>query len=329
MRSILILICGAMFGSAVFATDLRITSVSGVSGSLTTGNTVTIIGGTAGPICSPVTGYGTCNSCKVATACTNSLGVDQAPLCSCNSNRITDSTIVRINLLKPIKSNHTAYLVNPNGVPLENVSPSNLGDFVDFRWRDICASSPNITSCDRLNTSVLAHIFIDQNDNGILDSGDLSIPVIFKIVSPGPDYNIFGSPISEGIGSFTPFPGNRMVTIERLTVNTEFPLTSYGSRVKVARVFVSDSSMLKANTNEAILRVDLPVSADGTGLTKSKIVGLVNGKIYFFRIGLLDDAGNLIQYIPDMTNLTASHPECVGMGAGITCPFAAVPGTVY
>jgi hypothetical protein len=91
------------------------------------------------------------------------------------------------------------------------------------------------------------------------------------------------------------------------------------------RVFVSDQDMNHATVASAAMTVDLPVNAVGN-LTNSAITGLTSGKGYYFRIGLIDEAGNLVQHFPDMTGLSSSDANCMAPSPDpVNCVYAAIP----
>lgn len=63
--------------------------------------------------------------------------------------------------------------------------------------------------------------------------------------------------------------------------------------------------MLKANYKEAVEIKDLDLDSDGGALARNIVDGLDNFKVYFFRIALIDEAGNVVQHVPSTATAAA------------------------
>lgn len=324
-----------------FATAPTINGVSGSSGYNLTG-TITIFGGLAGTC----TGDNVtpCDSCTAAAIAANGTCAT-APLCACNQSRIYDNLVVTIGLTKPSDVTGTvqaciAQVVSGTKTALTQVPGTNGGSYVALQWNTICAALGS-ASCDPFSPTTTnqlqAEIWLDKNNSGCTaeDAGEDPVTVYFKLMNPGsPQYDVYGNP-AEGIGSFVPYPGDQKIRLEQLNTTAGFPNLGYsgGAKATRVRVFISPNSLDDANyQNPPQDPAELNIVDGGDSLASDVVDGLDNDKLYFFRVALVDEASNVVQYFPDRaatdSNGTA-HPECTAAGpAGATCPFSATPSQV-
>lgn len=321
-RSLLlfVLIC---FSSSVFG--LSVTSVSGASAYKTTG-TVTIYGGLAGlsTTCTGSDGISTCNSCVPTNNCGATF-----PLCACNSQRIYNDLKLTISLQKNEANTAPAIVLNQSSsLALAN---SNDGKSVSLTWRTICgaaAGSPDCESLTASNKTISLKIVIDKDGNNGLTTGEESVDVTFDIVKPGDSDNVHDDTTEPGIGSFTVYPGDEKVYIESIKGDGGFPSLAYGAKAQAVRVFRSDVSMAKAVPGDGLETADLSIVDDGANLSDSIVDGLVNGTAYAFRIGLIDEAGNIVQFFP--TNPVGGGSTCdnTPLDTSGACAYVATPDEV-
>lgn len=355
MRRIL-LIFSLLFFAGQARAVITVTGVSGVSSwtattptttttptptTPTAGSTtaVSILGGTAGTDCSGSNQTSTCDSCKTTTTCTEpTLLVDQAPLCACNTTRISNGLVIRIAITRsPATTIHLIH-ASSGGSPGTEIGPSDYatppatdgGNSVSFFWSSVCRlMTPSSNTCEGLNGSLVLTVWVDNNDNNVFDAGDESLQVTLRVISPGLTENIFSKQVSEGVGKFTPFPGDGKAYIINLDTTTNFPNLTYGSLIGSVRVYVSDKNMDNATAIGAFKTQDLTVTSGADTLDQDFIDDLDNGKGYFFRVAMVDQGGNAVQFFPDITDLQASNPECFGAGANAAlCPYGVIPDQV-
>jgi hypothetical protein len=324
------------------ATGPTITSVSGASGFSGTG-TPTIFGGLAGD----ATGtdpYTPANSCVGTMSCTRSA----THLCPCNTARIFNSLILTIGLQNPAAANggaattvgsayvtasSTSGTTSSSGQTVNLQPPQNGGTSVSMPWSTLCslAGYPNCDDVPTTGVSLTLNIFSDTNNNGV-DSADPSTQVTVKIIKPDPEtYAVYGGGVNQGIGSFTPYPGDGKIYIKDPQTTSDFPYLGYNSTIKAVRVFVSETNLPDANPQAATKTQDLPVSDDGASLAKNIVDGLDNGTRYFFRLGMVDEAQNVVMYSPDPTvDTDAANTDCSSPPAGDTngCKYSVKPDQV-
>lgn len=273
----------------------------------------------AGPACSSPNNSLPCNSCADPT-CLDSEGKKKGKLCACNESRIYDDLIVRITLqgIKPGSGN--VILADSEDVVIPSVTRNNEGKFVDFTWRSYCRSLGS-TSCEGIpfDSNSRLSIVLDKNRNHSVDRGEPAIEVQMSVVNPGSIMNVYGEPVLEGVGNFIPYPGDGKVFIEDLSVTPGFPVLGYGSAAQAVRVFISDKSMEEARPYAGLIHEDLQVKDDSSGLITSVVGGLDNNKKYFFRIGLLDEAQNIVQMFPNADACADKSKPCA---------FSATPASV-
>jgi hypothetical protein len=155
------------------------------------------------------------------------------------------------------------------------------------------------------------------------------------MITPGTSnaYDVFGTPNSNGIGDFVPFPGDEKVYITKTNADGAFPILPYNTKVTAVRVFKSKTSLDDANyTNADTTDLNLASDSSSVDFSRNIVSGLTNNQLYFFRLAMLDEANNVVQFFPNTTATDASgtaHPECtVAGGASASCPFSATPTQV-
>ena len=326
------------------ATGPTITGVGGASGFSGTG-TATIFGGLAGD--DPHNGDANTpgNSCVIEPTCATK------PLCPCNTARINNGLILTINLSNQTTANGTTTTTSGNAYALVgaantgtggtstsssipiNTNLSNGGSAVTIPWSSLC-SAMGSNDCEALTSgaSLTLNIYIDANNNGV-DGTDPYTPVSVKVLKPDPDtFATYGSKNFQGIGSFTPYPGDGKIYIKDAQTTQDFPLLSYATTIKGVRVFAAETNLPDANARSASKTQDLPVSDDGSSLAKNIIDGLNNGTRYFIRVAMLDEAQNVVMYSPDpaVDVDKAGATECATpSGATVgACAYSAIPQKV-
>ncbi|MBX3020815.1 MAG: hypothetical protein KF799_04000 [Bdellovibrionales bacterium] len=317
-----------IYSFSALAAAPAIDTVGGASNYVTTG-AVTIYGGIAGSCTGSDTSL-TCNSCDVTPSCTN------APLCPCNTARIWDGMVVRINLKTDNANTYNAVAqvasgTTGTGTDFPPLTPNNGGRFIDFYWSNICAKAGSTGGCDSTGMpnggSVVIRIGFDKDNSGTVTTGDETVDVTFKILNPPSNYEVIGAAgnSDEGISGFKPYPGDGKVYIEDPVTSNSFPFLNYSTKAKKVRVFISNTSMDNATPLGAEnYPADISLTDSGDNLERNVVDGLDNGTLYFFRISLLDEANNVVQFYPAPAILGA---ECT-TAPDSTCAFSATPSEV-
>lgn len=309
-----------MMLGATPAFGLTVTSVSGASAYNLT-SAVTVTGGVAGADCSAsAPNWGsTCDSCA-----REHLICPTSPLCACNTKRIYDSLILTLNLQSEQPGANAIVFDPVRRVSIPLVSSGNKGQFVSLRWAELCfaMSGMSCAQIHHMDGALALQVVLDRDNNGTLTSGEESVDFTVKISAPDSStFSVFGMVSNEGIRHFLPLGGNRRVYLEDVEATQAFPWMSYGSKIKGVRVFMSDTNMNHAAPGLGLEPVDLPLTESGDRLALNVIDGLEGGKPYAFRLGLLDEANNVVQFIPsfmtESCDLSPLDPA--------TCSFATTP----
>lgn len=294
-----------------------VSGVAGASNYIASG-TPTIYGGVSGTDCSASasSNLSTCSSCAQT-------------LTACNTNRIYDNLVLRINLTHADAGN--GLLAKSDGTVQSNLqvtSPgSNNGDFVDIKWQSICSLMGTAT-CEAASSSFTTNpltlrIYIDKDRDSIIDTGEEYVDVSIRVFSTLTiDYDVFNSG-EDGLETFTPYPGDEKIYITEPNTSTSFPSFDYGGKATKIRIFGSSVNMTEANPVQRTFEKE--VNLDDSGAIINNIVsGLENGTTYAFRAALVDEANNVLQFTPD------SGTACDGSPIPIppTCAFSATPDEV-
>lgn len=303
------------------------------SGTTTTGSTV-IYGGLAGNNCSADGGTTTCNSCTVAHMTANACVTAAQALCACNTVRIHTNSSMSITIRRGDTTTGNIRVAVANGTAYNTVG-SGTGDAVTVTWDAVCGASDLGGNCETVvsNKTINAKIFVDKdngNDYDATEESSVATDFSFRLLKPSDvDYSIFANPTSEGIGGgqgFKPYPGDAKVYIEDIDATTGFPALGYGGKVTKVRVFNSSEGLATA-TVESPSSTDLNITTDGTNLERNVVTaGLSNNTTYIFRIAMVDEAGNVVQFFPD-AGADASCDDADPVNRR-SCPWAATPEEV-
>jgi hypothetical protein len=317
------------FALSAHAAAPVIVSADGVSNltlTSTTGGSATIYGGFAGlsTACPNDSSGNLCNNCSAAAnACADT------PLCACNESRAFLTQKVTIHLTSDVAGQ--AILGKSDGSTLTSIQKNlgNDGTAVEFFWGDMCTAIMGGT-CDggALTTNPATfRIYLDKDRQTDIDSGEEFVEVSVKVINPGTtDWNFYGDVKTEGIGGFTPYPGDKKIYVEDVASNTGFPSLSYGSEVKKVRVYMSSAGKGSPIPHSILTPANLTVEEDGAELSDSVVDGLENNVRYAFRVALVDEANNVVQFFPSATTATANG--CDSSPPAANCPWAATPDQV-
>ncbi len=338
-----------LFTTNVWGAGPVITSISGVSSYNLTG-TPTIFGGLGGTACTDAgaANIATCNSCQTSVTPACGTAGANTPLCACNEARVYDGLHVRITVQDTTPTgNVRIQLVPPAGGTAGTVVARSAGNnFAEIWWSDICgAGGMGNTDCesvtdDGANNSATLRVFYDKNNNGIIDTGgtgsgtsgtsEETTDVSVRAFNPrSTSYNEYNAPTVQGVGAFEPYPGDEKIYVEKVDTPGGFPLMTYGGLATNVRVYFSDVNLPGASPYDpAAFKEDLPIIENGATLDKNIINNLENGKLYFFRVAVLDQASNVVQYFPSHTDADASLAACTSTPGTAACKYAATPDQV-
>jgi len=265
--------------------------------------------------------YSNSNTCEVS-----SMTCATAPLCACNSNRVVDGISTLSFEMDPRFVTGKLIMINTGTRSLVYPVSSN-GNTIGVDWARLCASANvGATDCGSAGGtfSFGVQMAFDDNSNGMIDSNEGATEVFVGVVNPGTQYDIAGMINNDGILNFAPYPGDQKVYLHDFEMDPSFPYLGYGALAKAVRVYVSDQSLAKANIGEALVTQNFPLDVMGM-LNSPVITGLTNGTTYFFRVALVDNAGNVVLNFPG--DVSATHPEC-NAAPGTGCPWAVAPEPV-
>lgn len=198
-------------------------------------------------------------------------------------------------------------------------------DYASVTWDTLCNAFPsNAANCSALPSNGGTgqfKIWIDKNRNGTIENdeegADFQVKVL--VVPAGMDK---ATDVAQGITDFTPYPGDEKVYIEDPLVATGTLSTSWGSTATRVRVFSSINNMTEATPGSGLDFQDLTVVANSLTLDNSVVDGLNNGQRTWFRIGIVDEAGNVALLFP------SDNVESCDVGGDAACKYAATPDEV-
>ncbi len=333
-----ILSLALLFTTNVWAA-ISVTGISGAS-SVNLSGTPTMFGALGGAECGNDVANSatrTCDSCRTASVVPNCTAT--APLCVCSETRIHANLQAHITLKKDTADVGDAkVMIQPAatgtttaaGTVLTLTSAANGGNSVDFTWGQICNALDNTHSTCGAGmgsfTGTLT-IWIDKNNDNAVTTDEPQTTVSVRVINPDSAEAVFGATGSDGIGAFTAFPGDGKVFIENTKAGSGFPNLAGGSIATSLRVFIDDAKLDNAYPKGLTLSPgsdDLGIDSTTNELTAHTVKNLENGKVYFFRIAIVDNAGNVLQYFPPYTG---NDPTC-NDGTGTNCPYAATPDQV-
>ncbi len=315
----------SFYSAVAFAAGPVVTGVSGASSSTLTGTPI-IYGGLAGDELCESSSSSTCNNCRSGLTCSTT------PLCACNEARINGNLVLTITAT-PQESATGALRLIADDVVISPTGTSSTSS-ASFTWDTLCQASTAGTTCENVPTTqkatLSARIFNDNNNSSDVDDDEEATTISFYIINPGKGtsstWNVYGATNTEGVGGFTPYPGDEKIYIEDVTSTSGFPTLSYGSKAVKVRVWISDNGAATASPTSAIVPSDLDVVDDGGTLESNKVTGLTNGTAYVFRVALIDEAGNIVQHYPSASDATANG--CDTNPPSSSCPWAATPDEV-
>lgn len=299
------------------ATGPVVNSVSGASAFSSSG-TATIYGGMAGDNCADGT-TSTCNNCSSLLTCSAD------DLCACNETRIFSTLYLTISATAATDSTGPLRL-EVNDTVLTSTSTSTS---LSIQWENLCLASSQTITCESIanKATISAKLFNDNNNNSSKDEDEEATTVYIYIINPGTaSWNVYAAVNTEGIGGFTPYPGDEKIFLEDISSTSGYPTLSYGSKATKVRVWISDTGAAAAGPTSTISPEDLNIEDDTGNLENDKVTGLENGTTYFFRVALIDEAGNIVQHFPSAADATASG--CDSNPPASTCKWAASPDQV-
>ena len=290
------------------------------------GEQLTVFGGTAGPLCSPLVPTELCDSCERLAQ----IGGDDQ-LRACNRQRIFDDLLIQFEIRSNTTGGFPILRTNQSEIiPARNtlvIQPVGAVQILEVRWGDICRwIGTGNTSCETAQGQVQLAIGVTPERDQ--PTGGDTRAIVFRVGGPRDgefDTNEGCGTDGEGICAFTAFPGDGKVFITDLESGRGFPRVS-GLDAQFLRVFVSEDGFIRTPA-DSLEPQDLRISSTGGDLALDKRVvdRLRNGTRYYFRAATVDEAGNV-------ANFTGNDEIVDACGSledpSPTCPYAARPDEV-
>lgn len=338
------LLIGLALISVASPAAVKITGVGGASNSnLTSGTNPIIYGGLAG------FGVTACTSADGLTPCD---GCASAPgLQICNRSRIDSSLRLRITFTSDTATGRPILMYDTTTVEIEASSVSKGSPAtIDTTWGNICTYIPNSGPGCRTTAQSMTGTFkigIDANSDGTIGTGDDSGTVQIIVLDPDPtgttDYdqithcsdNASLTPPKPGICGFTAYPGDKKIYFDEVEAGAGFPTTAMGTLQKV-NVYYSATGFITSPAGADYKQLTIEQTDTGYDVVNKIVDGLSNAQDHYFRVSVLDPAGNELFFTSD-TSIFANcgvTPPAVptrpfdGTAGGTLCPFAATPDEV-
>lgn len=338
LHSLVIGVLACLTNSKAYAQSatLSFSSVEGASGSTGAAGSTTeplaVFGGIVGPDCTTgLDGTNVCDNCTVSNTCATT--ADPAnTLCACNRSRIYGNLALRIFATQSSgTANLRAYYSTASSTQTEFPVVDLNNSSVAITWANICGAMGNqdCKSVTTENRKMSITIYADTDSNNSYTSGEPTLQIPVTLIAPGDtDYNVFGAENEGGIETFTPYPGDGKIYMEKLEAGSgSYPNMAYGGTAQNLVVYISNESLKKATPKDSLPLAVLPISTDGKNLEDNVVDGLDNGTLYFFRIAIQDEAGNIVQFMPALT-LTGDDETNCNTTPSSSCPYSATPDEV-
>ncbi len=302
-----------------FAAKPVITNITGVSGAILTGTPFQAFGGFAGDptACSALDGSTVCDSCTGTTG-----------LVACNPARAYNTLRFTVTATHTDPGNLIMVRSTTDNFVLS--TPPHNSTTVAAEWGAVCGAlgTGNTADCESpANTSKEGNIrvCVDKDLDNVLDTGEECEEIRVKFVRMEPNtYDVADPTAGIGIVNFTPYPGDEKIYIEDLDARGGFPSLPHGGKASSVRVYIGENNMTEAVPGRGLTPVDLPITGEGTKLDKSVVDGLTNGKPYWFRIAIRDEAGNLGYFWPTTAYTDSNSKNCDTEA----CKYTATPDEV-
>lgn len=297
-----------IFSSLVFFFSLNsfaapvITGATGLSRIIMGGQPV-LIGGMAGDV-DRGDGYNTLDNCETGQ------------LVACNTHSVYGSLQLTIRA-ENLRALGNLLIARADGLAMPVVRSS--ANSVSITWDALCYNLPTGgTNCATFEGTASAafKLFTDENLNGLMDANEQSSTFFVKYVHvPYGYYDLADGYL--GLTDFKVYPGDEKVYIEEPVVPAGNLFMPWGAAITHFRVYPSPMNMIEAAPGLSMEPKDLEVTVDG--ITDGIVDDLVNGQLTFFRIGQVDEAGNVTLFLPG----TGEKSECDNGEA--SCAYSATP----
>lgn len=252
----------------------------------------------------------------------------------CNSSRIYDSLIFEITFITDQEVDNTAraILEDADGNKVNSIdSLINAGQThtLQTTWEAICDElrddSSATQSCEDLDDQETLTLRIENGSGNSFDS----IQIQFSVVDPDTgntgavdemdDCDDASDDSAGGVCRFTAFPGDEKIFLDSVRDNGAFP-NEDSVQIQAVRVFLIDETSAGTNgfnalndPNVGLQPEDLAVTINPDGSTDvdQTVDGLTNGELYYFRVGVVDLAGNLSR-VTSNAAITSANSGCGG-----------------
>ncbi len=307
-QTLIIVIFLGLLSSSAFA-KVTIVSITGGSVVDASSSSYIVYGGTAGTCAN---GTNTCDSCS-------------GGLTACNRARITASTVLTIQFSSDAQTGYAMVGDNTTGALVKDSIPliaKGATGTVTLTWQEVCAkfATPD-ADCEGVDTAVALRVGIDSTNDDKLDSTtDDYATISFKVqatmaATVDPDHAGSSVTASNGIYTWSIYPGDAKVYLENVGVDEGFPSSANGILYSKFHLLYrkgtcADESLLTNKVDNAAgnYEVTTGIKSDGT-LDDDRFLGFENEVQYVFKIAIEDQAGNIGLFYPNSASLCASAPH--------------------
>ncbi len=318
-------------GTPSGASNYEAATTGSTTGGTTAASTLpTIYGGVAGS--SATSGCGIPDN---VNPCNNCTGVKTE--LACNTTRIYDNLMLSIPLAETGNVGVARLKLNAGAGTTTAIDIGNSLSAVNIRWGTICTNAVSGSSCDGIvDQNLSATIFIDTDGSATPTGSEPQLNITIAIlgsaaVATGIDNCSVAKPANTfGVCSIVAYPGDQKIYIKEAEGSGAFP-TNGSRKAKKLRVFLSSINYDQALPTLAEQEVDLSMNDDGV-LSDRRVKGLENGRGYFLRVGVVDNANNVDAVTSDV-NILSSESDCVlaltaAPDATMNCLYYAKPDEV-
>lgn len=348
MKSLFILIL-SLFSLNAYA-EIQLGTINGALTVVDPGtSTIEVIAGFNGTCATATTGL--CNTCEslTTTPCTNGKGASAGgtgvQCCGaydcemCNTNAVTDTTLLTIPFTSSSTSSGTAYISYDSNELLSQTGVGSGGQFTFTRpWSDVCNTLLGC-SCSDIRAGTCAAFSGGAKATRTVTVGiknGESATINFRFYSQ-PSGNILASASPNGaLSSFSIYPGDEKVYLESPEI-VGYTEGASSDIVKKIQVYIGTGSFDNAYsfgdsgaTGDAFVPSTLSVDAGGI---EQVVDGLENDQVFHFRTATVDEAGNIYAFVDNAMLISKGcvEPSQTGGIDGTPtnlCAFAGTPSKV-
>jgi hypothetical protein len=274
---------------------ITVSSVSGASRE-SIKSTIKIYGGALGNCAASSS---TCNSC------------DGSSLTTCNEKEIGDDTELKIRFSSDSSGGTAKLTLTDDSSAIGSTDSVSEGETAEIivDWSDICDTIEAGQPCTAVDGEKTLRLAFDSNDDGTFED---TKNVTFIVRSALAADDLVSDPGNDGVYDFKVSPGDEKIFVTDVASQGDFPNYSNGGtfeKIHFLYIEVTDEN----DPCASIVTIGNDIESDNTFSTDFESVddeddveleenffqGLDNGKMYGFKVGLEDEAGNIGLFTSD------------------------------